>query len=140
MDSLLCVCRKPMVSYQQKPHCRAMERTFSKRYLLQSNFATLIFTGRYRNEASMLGVLFPYATSVSLLRGCTLSWHTKLYNTQWRGLAELLISVKGNAKARLWDKQGSFSHVFFISITEVLTFNAEAGRVVGEFCYGRKWS
>ena len=56
----------------------------------------------------------------------------------WRGLAELLILVKGNAKARSWDKQGKFlPRLFYVptwteSITVVLTFNAEAGRVVGE--------
>ena len=47
----------------------------------------------------------------------------------WRGLAELLILVKGNAKARLWDKQGCFSHVFFMSIPQVLTFNAKIRRI-----------
>ena len=50
----------------------------------------------------------------------------------WRGLAELLILVKGNAKARLWDKQGCFSHVFFISIPQLSTSNAKTGRVVGK--------
>ena len=38
----------------------------------------------------------------------------------------------------MWDKQGSFSHVFFMSITEVFTINAEAGGVVGSvLCYGK---
>ena len=69
----------------------------------------------------------------------TLSLHTYYIIRNWRGLAELLILVRGNAKARSWDKQGSFSHVFFMSITEVLTINAEAGRVVGEgLWYGRE--
>ena len=37
------------------------------------------------------------------------------YNTQWRGLAKLLISVGGQCEGLiLWDKQGSFSHVFFV--------------------------
>ena len=45
----------------------------------------------------------------------------------WRGLAELLILVKGNAKARSWDKQESFSHVFFVSITVVLTLMPKQG-------------
>ena len=40
-----------------------------------------------------------------------------------------LSSIEGNAKARLWDKQVSFSHVFFMSIPQVLTFNAKIGRI-----------
>ena len=31
-----------------------------------------------------------------------------------------------------WDKQGSFSHVFFYVHNHSINFNAEAGRVVGE--------
>ncbi len=57
--------------------------------------------------------------------------HTNLLIRNWRGLAELLISMEGNAKARLWDRRGSLSHVFFISIREVIIFNAETGRAVG---------
>ena len=79
----------------------------------------------------MPSVLYLYAKNVSvrIQRIC----HYIIRD--WRGLAELLILVKGNAKARSWDKQESFSHVFFISITEVLTINVEAGRVVGECLY-----
>ena len=47
----------------------------------------------------------------------------------WRGLAELLILVKGNAKARLWDKQGCFSHVFFYIHTQSINLNAKIGRI-----------
>ena len=54
---------------------------------------------RYRNEASMLGVLYPYAHIVPYAMGKQCSYI--IYNTLWRGLAELLISLgKGNAKAR----------------------------------------
>ena len=37
------------------------------------------------------------------------------YNTQWRGLAKLLISVGGQCEGLMWrDKHESFSHVFFV--------------------------
>ena len=83
---------------------------------------------RYRNEASMPSVLYLYAKNVSvrIQRIC----HYIIRD--WRGLAELLILVKGNAKARLWDKQGCFSHVFFISIPQLSTSNAKTGRAVGK--------
>ena len=44
------------------------------------------------------------------------------YNTQWRGLAKLLISVgKANAKAWYGGISGeSFSHVFFVSILYII--------------------
>ena len=37
------------------------ERTFLNVIFESSNFATLVSTRRYRNKASMLGVLYPYA-------------------------------------------------------------------------------
>lgn len=46
---------------------------------------------RYRNEASMLGVLYPYAHIVPYAIGKQCSYI--IYNTLWRGLAELLISL-----------------------------------------------
>ena len=57
----------------------------------------------------------------------------KPHGVGWLSCLSLYI---GNAKARSWDKQGSFSHVFFMSITEVFTINAEAGGVVGGLWYG----
>ena len=48
-----------------------------------------------------------------------LAVHTIFYNTQWRGLAELLISMERQCEGRIWwDKRGSFSHVFFVSVGE----------------------
>ena len=71
----------------------------------------------------MPSVLYLYAKNVSvrIQRIC----HYIIRD--WRGLAELLILVKGNAKARSWDKQESFSHVFFVSITVVLTLMPKQG-------------
>ena len=81
----------------------------------------------------MPGVLYPYVISVSLLLGLKLLWRTPLYNTQWRGLAELLILVNRQCEGQdEWDKQGCFSHVFFISISQVLTLMLKQGGVVGE--------
>ena len=55
------------------------------------------------------------------------------YNTRWRGLAELLISMERQCEGLMTGISKEVSPTsFFISITEVLTFNAEAGRVVGE--------
>ena len=81
------------------------------------------FTRRYRNEASMPSVLYLYAKNVSvrIQRIC----HYIIRD--WRGLAELLILVKGNAKARSWDKQESFSHVFFCIHNRSINFYAKAG-------------
>ena len=47
----------------------------------------------------MLGVLYPYAMSIPYLIG-KLSVVYILYNTRWRGLAELLISVKGQCEGQ----------------------------------------
>ena len=47
-----------------------------------------------------------------------------LYNTQWRGLAELLISVHRQCEGlTIGISDESFSHVFFVSVTELLTSN-----------------
>ena len=69
------------------------------RYLLLIKLRNFDPNRRYRNEASMLGVLYPYAHIVPYAIGKQCSYI--IYNTLWRGLAELLISLgKGNAKAR----------------------------------------
>ena len=82
-----------------KAVCKAgLERTFSERYLLRTNLANLHLSEGKRNEAFMLGVLYPYVWKQLLA-----PLHD-LYNTQWRGLAELLILREGNARACTRDK------------------------------------
>ena len=80
----------------------------------------------------MLGVLYPYAQIVPKCNG----YHSCvyiLYNTLWRGLTELLILVNRQCEGQIrWDKRGSFSHVFFVSITEVLILMLKQGGVVGK--------
>ena len=67
----------------------------------------------------MLGVLYPYAQIVPKCNGHHSCVYI-LYNTLWRGLAELLILVNRQCEGQIrWDKRGSFSHVFFVSVTEV---------------------
>ena len=55
------------------------------------NFANSWFTRRYRNGASMLGVLYQYAYEDCVCSASILAYNH--YNTHWRGLAKLLISV-----------------------------------------------
>ena len=61
-----------------------------------------------------------------------------LYNTQWRGLAELLILTERQCEGQMSGISKEVSPTSFLcpmwtgSITEVLTFNAETGRVVGK--------
>ena len=75
------------------------EKDVFGRYLLLIKLRNFDPNRRYRNEASMLGVLYPYAHIVPYAIGKQCSYI--IYNTLWRGLAELLISLgKGNAKAR----------------------------------------
>lgn len=53
--------------------------------------------------------LYPY------VRGHSIVYF--IYNTHRRGLAELLILVKRQCEGQIrWDKRGSFSHVFFVSV------------------------
>ena len=53
------------------------------------------------------------------------------YNTQWRGLAELLILREGNARACTRDKrQKVYSHVFFVSV-QFITNQPRQGERVG---------
>ena len=61
------------------------------RYLLLIKLRNFDPNRRYRNEASMLGVLYPYAHIVPYAIGKQCSYI--IYNTLWRGLAELLISL-----------------------------------------------
>ena len=42
----------------------------------------------------MLGVLYPYANQPSQ----RVDWAYPIYNTQWRGLAKLLISLEGQCE------------------------------------------
>ena len=54
-----------------------------------------------------------------------------IYNTQRRGLAELLISVEGQCEGLMTGIScRCFSHVFFVSISNIV-LTAEAGGVVG---------
>ena len=55
--------------------------------------------GRYRNEASMLGVLYPYANGIPFCKGAYMVYIH--YNTRWRGLAELLISKEGQCEGQI---------------------------------------
>ena len=58
--------------------------------------------------------LYPY------VRGHSIVYF--IYNTHRRGLAELLILVKRQCEGQIrWDKRGSFSHVFFVSVFKLLT-------------------
>ncbi len=79
---------------------------------------------RSRNEASMPRCIIPICecVSVRILRIC----HYIIRD--WRGLAELLISMERQCEGLIWwDKQESFSHVFFVSITVVLTLMPKQG-------------
>ena len=116
-----------VVLFLQSVSWRSRKRTFSERYLLRSNFATLVYQ-KIPQRSVHAECIIPICENVSvrILRIC----HYIIRD--WRGLAELLILVKGNAKARSWDKQESFSHVFFCIHNRSINFNAKAGRVVGE--------
>ena len=72
---------------------------------------------RYRNEASMPGVLYLYAKSVSPRDVANTFAAYLLYNTQlaWAGWVAYLVR-KAMRRPSRWDKQGSFSHVFFMSL------------------------
>ena len=100
-----------------------------------SNFATLIYQ-KISQRSVYAGCIIPVCCEcTSLLWRYTR--HTSFIIRVWRGLAELFILVNRQCEGQdEWDKQGSFSHVFFMSITRVLTSNAEAGRVVGGLWYG----
>ena len=113
MDSVLYTCSFLRL-FAARLHCRSRKRTFSERYLLRSNFATLVYQ-KISQRSVHAECIIPICECVSerIQRIC----HYIIRD--WRGLAELLILVKGNAKARSWDKQESFSHVFFVSITVV---------------------
>ena len=117
-----------VVLFLQSVSLRSRKRTFSERYLRVIKLRNFESIRRSRNEASMPRCIIPICecVSVRILRIC----HYIIRD--WRGLAELLILVKGNAKARSWDKQESFSHVFFCIHNRSINFNAEAGRVVGK--------
>ena len=111
-----------VVLFLQSVSLRSRKRTFSERYLLRSNFATLVYQ-KISQRSVHAECIIPICECVSerIQRIC----HYIIRD--WRGLAELLILVKGNAKARSWDKQESFSHVFFVSITVVLTLMPKQG-------------
>ena len=140
-DILDSVHRSPQITFLQRV---LQEKDVFERYLLPTQLRNLNLTEDTATKRpcrvyyTCMPRVYPHVT------WRTLSLHTYYIIRNWRGLAELLILVRGNAKARSWDKQGSFSHVFFYvhtwtgSIAErVLTINAEAGRVVGEgFYYG----
>ena len=67
------------------------EKDVFGRYLRPTQLRNFDPNRRYRNEASMLGVLYPYAHIVPYAIGKQCSYI--IYNTLWRGLAELLISL-----------------------------------------------
>ncbi len=74
----------------------------------------------------MLGVLYPYAHIVPYAIGKQCSYI--IYNTLWRGLAELLISLGRQCEGLVGGISGrSFSHVFLMSISQVLTLMLKQG-------------
>ena len=69
--------------------CRAgLERTFSERYLLSSQLRNLKLNEKMSQRSVHAGVYY-----IPMLSAVIGSRHY-LYNTQWRGLAELLISIE----------------------------------------------
>jgi hypothetical protein len=68
-----------------------------------------------------------------------LVWYTSIIIRDWRGLAELLISIEWQCEGLGCGISKEVSPTsFFMSIIEVLIFNAEAGGVVGSvLCYGK---
>ena len=87
-----------VVLARTKSLAEEQERTFSDVIFYHIKLRNFDPNRRYRNEASMSGVLYPYAHIVPYAIGKQCSYI--IYNTLWRGLAKLLISLgKGNAKA-----------------------------------------
>ena len=74
----------------------------------------------------MLGVLYPYAHIVPYTIGKQCSYI--IYNTLWRGLAELLISMERQCEGLMTGISKKVSPTsFFVSITVVLTFMPKQG-------------
>ena len=72
----------------------------------------------------MLGVLYPYANQPSQRAG----WAYPIYNTQWRGLAKLLISMERQCEGLMTGISKKVSPTsFFVSITIVLTLMPKQG-------------
>ena len=84
--------RSPWTSRPHRASPRSRKRTFSERYLRVIKLRKLDSIRRYRNEASMLGVLYPYAKGIPFCKRAYMVYIH--YNTRWRGLAELLISME----------------------------------------------
>jgi hypothetical protein len=113
-----------VVLFLQSVSLRSRKRTFSERYLRVIKLRNFESIRRSRNEASMPRCIIPICecVSVRILRIC----HYIIRD--WRGLAELLISMERQCEGLIWwDKQESFSHVFFVSITVVLTLMPKQG-------------
>ena len=95
-----------------------------ERYLLRANLANLFSIRRYRNEASTWVYYIP------MFREHKSSRHNS-YNTQWRGLAELLILIEGQCESLHVGWATKVSPTSFVSIALFILI-AEAGRVVGK--------
>ena len=121
--------------FLQNVSLRSRKRTFSERYLRVIKLRNFESIRRSRNEASMPRCIIPICecVSVRVLRIC----HYIIRD--WRGLAELLISMERQCEGLIWwDKQESFSHVFFVSITVVLTLMPKQGEWLANKCnYGK---
>ena len=94
------------------------ERTFSNVIFKSSNFANLTKALKIPQRSVHAGCIISHMTTSAVwtvLHCCIL-----LYNTQWRGLAELLISVHRQCEGlTIGISDESFSHVFlFPNITE----------------------
>ena len=103
---------------------RSRKRTFSERYLRVIKLRNFESIRRYRNEASMPSVLYLYAKNVSvrIQRIC----HYIIRD--WRGLAELLISMERQCEGLMTGISKKVSPTsFFVSITIVLTLMPKQG-------------
>ena len=68
---------------------------------------------RYRNEAFMWGVLYPYACIIPYAWGNNGAYI--IYNTLWRGLAELLISMERQCEGLMTGISEEVSSTSFLS-------------------------
>ena len=77
-----------------------------------SNFANLLCTKKIPQQSVHVGCII----LVCLLSNYWLAAHI-IHNTQWRGLAKLLISVHRQCEGLIWwGKRRMFPHVFLFSI------------------------
>ena len=111
-----------------------LERTFSERYLLRSNFATLNYQ-KISQRSVHAGCIIPVCHKCIPIVGPNTFVAYTLYNTQWRGLAELLISIEWQCEGLGCGISKEVSPTSFLFPDSMCELMPKQGGVVGE----RKW-